>query len=76
MANVTEINRYLQEELRKRKLVEVEVIRAASWLDEAGLLNDDKQRPGRNLRQLCRENKIDGAIQREARYWFVQIKGN
>ena len=74
MANIEKINSFLQEKLRKEKLEEITVIRAADWLDEAELLNDNKQRPGSNLRLLCREKKIDGALQREGRYWFIQKK--
>jgi hypothetical protein len=75
MADTDKISKFLQEKLREENLIEVKATTAAIWLDDAGLLKDDKQRPGRNLRQLCRENRILGQIQRPPAKngnWFIQ----
>ena len=66
------INNYIQEELKKRNLDEATAIDAARWLDDANLLKDYKQRPGMNLRKLCRQKKIKHALKRGETKWFIQ----
>jgi len=68
-----QINSFLQRELENRSMDEVSVVEAAQWLSNAFVLKDDPDFPGRNLRQLCREGKIDGAVDR-SRFWVVQRK--
>jgi hypothetical protein len=71
---VDDINIFLREELRRRKLVEVTAVEAARWLDEAGLLADSPHRPGLPLRNLLRRGDIHGAVQRPPRpngRWFI-----
>ncbi len=57
------VNLYLQYQLKKRGLSEVRAVEAAKWLDEARILKDSEQRPGKPLRDLLRANKILGAYQ-------------
>jgi hypothetical protein len=75
MACATEINAFLQRELRRRHLGEVAAVEAARWLDSGGLLKDRGSRPGLPLRNMLRAGDIDGAIQRPAESygrWFIE----
>ena len=67
------INEFIQNELVKRGLMEISVVEAARWLDNEGLLKDDDNFPGRNLRMLCRADRIKGAVDR-GRFWVIQRK--
>lgn len=71
MKDVIQINRFLQSELTTRYLHEVTAVDAAVWLEQARLLMDSPNRPGKPLRDLLRNGKIDGAY-RNGRYWFVR----
>lgn len=69
-----QIGKFLQEELRRRSLDEVPAVEAARWLDRKGLLPDDRDRPGKPLRQLMRDGEVHGAEQRPPKphgLWFV-----
>lgn len=65
------INNFIQEELKKRNLFEVNAIEAGKWLDEAGILKDTPTRAGKPLRDLLRDKKIKNAFQRSATYWII-----
>ena len=69
--NINDINQFLQNKLNEQELSEVSAVDAAYWLDEAGILKDTKDRPGKPLRDLLRDNKINNAIQKNARFWFI-----
>lgn len=69
---VAEINKHLQDELRRRNLFEVSAVEAAAWLEAAGLLKDSLDRPGRPLRELLRAGLIDRARQEHNRRWFIE----
>ena len=69
--DIDKINNFIQMELKKRNLFEVNAIEAAKWLDEADLLKDSKDRPGLQLRDLLRDKKIKNAFQRSATYWII-----
>lgn len=68
------ITAFVQSELHRRGLQEVDAVTAASWLADAGVLNDSGQRPGLPLRKRLREGQIGGAEQRPAAShgrWFI-----
>ena len=68
-----EISEHLQRELRRRKNVSsVSAVDAAQWLDQARLLRDSPDRPGRSLRRLLRRGKITGARQEMNNRWFIE----
>jgi len=67
-----QINRYIQTELRQRRLTDVSAVEAARWLDEAGLLPDSPDRPGKPLRQLLRDNEIRGGFQDASGRWWIK----
>jgi hypothetical protein len=69
---INEINKYIQEQLVKRELFEVDAVKAAYWLDDAGILKDTPKRPGKPLRDLLRDKLIRNSFQRTANYWFIQ----
>ena len=72
--NVAEINSFIQDELRRRRLHEAPAVDVAGWLDEAGLLSDSGHRPGLPLRKLLRAGLIEGADQRPPQpngRWFL-----
>jgi hypothetical protein len=74
-ASISQINLFLQDELRKRAQEEVRAVDAAGWLDAAGLLKDSRHRPGLPLRNLLRAGQIEGAEQRPPRphgRWFIR----
>src|SRR4051812_1189651 len=64
MANDEQISAYLQEQLRARGLTEVAAVDAARWLEDAGLLANAADRPGRPLRSLLRAGRVRPAEQR------------
>jgi hypothetical protein len=68
---VEAIGDFLQEELRRRGMLEVPAVEAAGWLDRAGLLRDSKQRPGLPLRNLLRADRIPGQRQDTNSRWFI-----
>ncbi len=73
MINFENINRFLQEKLQKAKRYEVGAVEAASWLDQAGLLSDSKDRPGRELRRILRKNLIHGQEQLPNGRWTIRL---
>jgi len=73
--NIEQINNHLQSCLESECLVEVTAVRAAKWLNEAGLLQDSSTRPGKPLRDLLRAHKIVGQEQRPNKKngrWFIK----
>ncbi|MGA7704721.1 MAG: hypothetical protein WB998_07480 [Solirubrobacteraceae bacterium] len=69
-----DINSFMQRELRRRRLSEVQAVEAASWLQQAQLLADSKSRPGKPLRDLLRVGAIHGSDQRPNKpngRWFI-----
>jgi len=73
MPNLYAINLHLQERLESDWLDEVKAPEAARWLDEAGLLRDDKN--GLPLRGLLRAGRIAGQEQRPDNKngrWFIR----
>jgi hypothetical protein len=75
---ISRINDFLQHELVRRRLNEVPAVRAAAWLDHAGLLQDSRARPGKPLRDLLRDGRIGGGDQRPPRRsgrWFIIGQG-
>jgi hypothetical protein len=71
IGDLDSINRYIQRELRRRKLERVTAVEAAKWLNERGLLRDSPHRPGLPLRRLLRKELIRGAWQESGRWWFI-----
>jgi len=71
VADVAGINRFLQEELRRRERSEVPAVEAARWLDQAGLLRDSDIRRGLPLRNLLRAGLIKGQRQEPNHRWFI-----
>ena len=67
-----DINEFIQSELVKRNLWEVTAVDAACWLDKAKILEDSSSRPGQPLRVLLRKGKINNAIQRNGRSWYIR----
>lgn len=68
------ISAFLQDELRRRGLHEVDAVEAATWLDAAHVLKDSRSRPGLPLRDRLRARAITGAEQRSPRpygRWFI-----
>ena len=70
MKDLDRINRFLQNKLRK--ISSVGAVEAARWLDEAGILQDSVQRPGRELRSLLRKNQIQGQEQLPNGRWIIR----
>jgi hypothetical protein len=72
---VDDINVYLQAELRRLWMDEASAVKAAGWLDTAGLLNDSESRPGLPLRNLLRAGHIQGGTQRPPTpygRWYIE----
>jgi TDG/mug DNA glycosylase family protein len=77
-ASPAEIDQFLQAELARRRLGEVTAVKAAAWLDEAGLLPDSPSRPGLPLRKLLRAGRIRSGEQRPPQKhgnWFIVRRG-
>ena len=72
MADVGQINAFLQKRLRSEGRSEVRAVEAANWLDVAGLLKDSKTRRGKPLRDLLRARLISGAYQESGRWWWIR----
>lgn len=64
---------HIQDQLKKRGLLEVDAVEAAKWLDRAGILRDSLQRPGLPLRNLLRAGLIIGQRQESNHRWFIDI---
>jgi nitroimidazol reductase NimA-like FMN-containing flavoprotein (pyridoxamine 5'-phosphate oxidase superfamily) len=64
MATVDQVNRYLQDKLGRQRLPEVSAVDAAQWLETAGILRDNRSRPGLPLRNFLRSGQVVGAVQR------------
>ena len=72
MPDITLINCHIQEQLRKRGLMEVTAMEAAEWLDRFGILADSTSRSGLPLRKLLRAGKIVGQRQEGNRRWYIE----
>ena len=70
-ASFNQISRFVQVRLRAERLQSVTAVDAARWLDEAGLLKDSPMRPGKPLRELLRQGKIQGQRQEPNKRWFI-----
>lgn len=71
MASVDMINSFIQAQLKERDMNEIAAVEAARWLDEAGLLPDSQDRPGKPLRDLMRQEQIAGQRQELNGRWFI-----
>jgi hypothetical protein len=69
------INKLIQSKLIEEVLDRVSVNIANQWTAEAGMLNDDLNRPGKPLRRKCRNNEIHGAVKEKGR-WFIYRVGS
>jgi hypothetical protein len=68
------INQLIQSKLIEKDLDRIQVIIANQWTNEAGILKDDLNRPGRPLRRKCRNNEIHGAV-KENGLWYIYRVG-
>lgn len=77
MPDILAINLHLQERLEREWREEVAAVEAASWLDDAGLLRDSRNRNGLPLRNLLRAGRIAGQEQRpnrrNGRWWIRRL---
>lgn len=71
MPDIDAINRTLQSEMQLKCNSSLTAVEAAGILDRAGLLADSHDRPGRELRRLLREGKIEGGRQLDNQRWFI-----
>jgi len=71
MARLDKINKRIQQQLADNNLSEIDAVTAAEWLDEANILKDSPTRPGKNLRDLLRAQKITGQYQQANGRWFI-----
>jgi hypothetical protein len=72
MLDVSAINSFLQNELKRRGLDYITAIEAAKWLDRADLLADRTE--GLPLRNLLRKGRITGGRQEPPQKygnWFI-----
>jgi len=72
---VDDINVFLQAELRRLRVDDASAVKAAGWLETAGLLNDSESRPGLPLRKLLRAGHIQGGTQRPPTpygRWYIE----
>lgn len=65
------INQILQKTMAERCVDTIAAVDAAAILDEAGVLSDSPDRPGRELRRLLRGGLIQGSRQLPNRRWFI-----
>lgn len=72
MANIIEMNNFIQQKLKELNKSEIGAVELARLLDEAGVLNDNKDRPGLPLRQYLRATKIKGGFQYPNKRWVVK----
>jgi hypothetical protein len=66
-----QMSEFLQLVLRIRRLRRVTAVRAAHWLDAAGILRDSRTRRGKPLRDLLRAQAIVGQRQAANGRWFI-----
>jgi hypothetical protein len=70
----TPISRFIQQQLRARKMQAVDPVMATLWLIEAGLQKEIGTRPGSFLRSLCRKGLIAGAEKKGSKWQIRKIK--
>lgn len=71
MPEIGSINRFLQLVLELKGDRSATAVEAARWLDCVGLLKDSESRPGKPLRDLLRDGKIQGQRQEANSRWFI-----
>jgi hypothetical protein len=71
MTSIPTINAFIQEQLINRNQAVTTPKEAATWLDEAGLLNDSLSKLGKPLRDLLRQGLILGQRQESNNRWFI-----
>ncbi len=71
MVNMDEINQFLQDRLKRSGCDSVGAVEASEWLDEAGLLHNSADRPGKPLRNLLRNGMLVGQRQESNKRWFI-----
>ncbi len=69
--SIEEINSHIQQKLREENLTKVRAVDAATWLDDANLLKDSIDRPGKPLRNLLRAGVIIGSHQEANGRWYI-----
>ncbi len=69
---ISQINSYLQRQLRLQRFNSVTAVEGAQWLDQAGILKDaPPPRTGLPLRRFLREGVIVGQRQEDEWWWFI-----
>ena len=76
MTNIKTIIKYLDKYLEGTNKKYLTAIKANQILDQGGLLNDRKDRPGKPVRNLLREYKIPHAYQDNKSRWFIPHSRN
>jgi len=69
---VEALNQFIQKKLLELEYKEVSAVEMAKYLDEAGILKDNKSRPGLPLRNYLRSNSIIGGYQNASKRWFIK----
>lgn len=67
------VDAFIQGRLRSLGLASVAAVEAARWLDQAGVLRDSPQRPGKPLREKLRNGLIPGARQEGGRWYIYRL---
>lgn len=75
MPDINAINEHIQRQLRARDEERTSAVEAGQWLDEAGLLVDSRQRPGKPLRDLLRARLVWGQEQQSNGRWVIHRIG-
>ncbi len=76
MADVVKINEFIQSFLKNNGLLRITPVEIAPYLKKAKLLNNSKDRPGYQLRELCRNNEIHNSSQPNGRNWIIEYDPN
>jgi len=78
MSDINKIIEFLDEYINNSKITHLTPVEANRLLDQAGLLNDSKSRPGKPLRTLLRKGLISHAYQPTDRgsNWFIPHSKN
>ena len=75
-SKVIRVNNYIQAYLEDNGLASITPVEIARKLDSDGILFDSPSRPGLPLRNLIREDRIEGAWQDESRRWHIDRMEN
>lgn len=76
MSTVININNFIQDKLQELGIEEITAVNMAKLLDEAGILNDSKDRPGLPLRNYLRAGRIEGGFQYPNSRWVIRRMPN